>query len=101
MNRVLEPVARRSPSWRWSRPTGSRKLWIANRMALGETRSLVDGWLYFVHRQNPGVAFSMLADLPDAWRVPLLTLASLVGVVLFARIVLSSPDPWCGGRRPW
>ena len=24
------------------------------------------GWLYFVHRENPGVAFSLLADLPDA-----------------------------------
>ncbi len=69
------------------------KLWIANRMALGETLSLVDGWLYFVHRKNTGVAFSMLADLPDSWRVPLLSLASLAGVVLFARIILTSGDP--------
>ena len=69
------------------------KLWIANRMALGETLSLVDGWLYFVHRKNPGVAFSMLADLPDSWRVPLLSLASLVGVVLFTRIIMTNGDP--------
>jgi signal peptidase II len=68
------------------------KVWVANRMALGETRSLVDGWLYFVHRQNPGVAFSLLADLPAFWRVPLLTLASLVGVVLFSRIIVTTPD---------
>jgi signal peptidase II len=68
------------------------KLWIANRMALGETLSLVDGWLYFVHRKNPGVAFSMLADLPDQWRVPLLSLASLVGVIMFARIIMGSTD---------
>jgi signal peptidase II len=68
------------------------KFWITNRMALGETLSLVDGWLYFVHRQNPGVAFSLLADLPDVWRVPLLTLASVVGVLLFGRIILSTPD---------
>lgn len=73
------------------------KLWIANRMALGETRSLVDGWLYFVHRKNPGVAFSMLADLPDQWRVPLLSLASLVGVVIFTRIVLTNSDPFVRG----
>jgi signal peptidase II len=73
------------------------KLWIANRMALGETLSLVDGWLYFVHRKNPGVAFSMLADLPDQWRVPLLSLASLVGVVLFTRIILTSHDPFVRG----
>jgi signal peptidase II len=68
------------------------KFWIVNRMALGETLSLVDGWLYFVHRQNPGVAFSLLADLPDVWRVPLLTIASVVGVLLFGRIIISTPD---------
>lgn len=68
------------------------KFWITNRMALGESRSLIDGWLYFVHRKNPGVAFSLLADLPDTWRVPLLALTSLVGVVIFARIVMSTPD---------
>jgi signal peptidase II len=68
------------------------KLWIINRMALGETLALIDGWLYFVHRQNPGVAFSLLADMPDVWRVPLLSLASAVGVVLFGRIILSTPD---------
>ena len=69
------------------------KLWITNRMALGETLSLVDGWLWFVHRKNPGVAFSMFADLPDAWRVPLLSLASLVGVILFTKIILDNRDP--------
>lgn len=68
------------------------KLWITNQMELGESRSLVDGWLYFVHRQNPGVAFSMLADLPDLWRTPFLTAVSLVGVYLFGRIVVSSGD---------
>ena len=68
------------------------KLWIINRMALGETLTLIDGWLYFVHRQNPGVAFSLLADLPDVWRVPLLTIASAIGVVLFGRIIMTTPD---------
>lgn len=68
------------------------KFWIVNRMAIGETLSLVDGWLYFVHRKNPGVAFSLLADLPDNWRIPLLTLTSLIGVILFGRILVSTPD---------
>lgn len=68
------------------------KVWITNRMALGETIALVDGWLYFVHRQNPGVAFSMFADLPADWRVPLLTAVSLFGVALFAKIALSTSD---------
>lgn len=68
------------------------KLWIINRIRVGESLSLIDGWLIFVHRKNPGVAFSMFADLPDTWRVPLLTLASLIGVLLFGRIILSTPD---------
>ena len=68
------------------------KLWVIDRMALGETIALVDGWLYFIHRQNPGVAFSLFADLPDVWRVPLLTIASAIGVVLFGRIIMTTPD---------
>lgn len=68
------------------------KLWITNRMGLGETIALVDGWLYFVHRQNPGVAFSMFADLPADWRVPLLTGVSLLGVALFWNIMRSTSD---------
>ena len=68
------------------------KLWVTNRLALGETIALVDGWLYFVHRQNSGVAFSMFADLPPQWGVPLLTGLSLVGVILFTRILRKTPD---------
>lgn len=69
------------------------KLWITNRLALGETWALVDGWLYFVHRQNPGVAFSLFADLPSEWRVPFLSTLSGVGVVVFAWIIRHTPDP--------
>jgi signal peptidase II len=68
------------------------KIWVTNRMALGESIALVDGWLYFVHRRNPGVAFSMFADLPASWRTPMLIGLSLIGVVIFARMVLSSGD---------
>lgn len=68
------------------------KLWITNRLALNETWSVIEGLLYFVHRQNPGVAFSMFADMPADFRVPVLTLVSLVGVVLFASIIRSTPD---------
>ena len=68
------------------------KLWVVSRMALGESIALVDGWLYFVHRQNPGVAFSIFADLPSDWRVPLLSGASLLGVFLFGKIILSASD---------
>ncbi|HEX6926306.1 MAG TPA: signal peptidase II [Longimicrobiaceae bacterium] len=68
------------------------KIWVTRQLALGESRSLVEGWLYVVHRRNPGVAFSIFADLPEGWRLPILVGLSLVGVVVFARLVLSSGD---------
>lgn len=73
------------------------KIWITNRMALGETLALVDGWLYFVYRQNPGVAFSMFADLPADWRVPILAGVSVLGVILFGKIIVSTTDPLARG----
>lgn len=68
------------------------KLWVVNRLALGETWALVDGWLYFVHRQNPGVAFSMFADIPETVRVPLLSGVSLIGIIVFTQLIRSTPD---------
>lgn len=68
------------------------KIWVTNRLALGESREVISGLLYFVHRQNPGVAFSMFADLPVEWRVPILSFVSLVGIALFTRILHSTTD---------
>jgi signal peptidase II len=70
------------------------KLWITNALALDETLALVDGWIYFVRRENTGVAFSMLADLPATWRVPLLSLVGFLGILLFSRIIGSTTDRW-------
>ena len=88
-NRILAVIIAATLTADWA-----TKFWVVNRLAIGETISLVDGWLYFVHRQNPGVAFSMLADLPETIRVPLLTALSLAGVVLFSRMLVSTPDRW-------
>ena len=69
------------------------KLWIINRLALGDSWALVDGWLFFVHRQNPGVAFSLFADLSGEWRILLFSLLRLTGIVVFSGIVRSTSDP--------
>ncbi len=68
------------------------KAWVLNRMALGDTLAVVDGWLYFAHRQNPGIAFSLFADLPEVWRTPLLTGLSLVGIFVIVHILRSTTD---------
>ena len=70
------------------------KVWVIREMSIGEMFAILDGWLYFVHRKNPGVAFSMFADLPEGWRTPLLAGVSLVGVILFWRILVASEDRW-------
>lgn len=69
------------------------KLWVLNRIPLGDARAIVEGWLYFAHRQNTGVAFSMLADLPASWGPVLLSAFSLVAIVLFVRMMPETPDP--------
>ncbi len=68
------------------------KIWVTNRLALNETWAVMEGLLYFVHRQNPGVAFSMFADLPAELRVPLLSGISLIGILLFSGIIGSATD---------
>lgn len=68
------------------------KYWITTRLAVGESMALIDGWFYLAHRKNPGVAFSTFADLPELWRTPLLSLLSIVGIILFTRILATTPD---------
>jgi signal peptidase II len=69
------------------------KLWVLNRVALGDTVALVEGWLYLSHRRNSGVAFSMLADLPEPGGAWLLASLGLVAVTVFAYQLRSTEDP--------
>jgi signal peptidase II len=68
------------------------KLWIHSALFLGETRPVLEGWLYFAHRENAGVAFSLFAGASDAWRTPFLSLVSVAGIVLFLIIARGSRD---------
>ncbi len=68
------------------------KSWVFNRVALGDTRAVVEGWLYLAHRENPGIAFSLFADLPDTIRTPLLTILSIAGIVILMRMLRSTTD---------
>jgi signal peptidase II len=68
------------------------KFWILNRVALGETLAVVEGWFYLTHRQNTGVAFGLLADIPSAWAPLLLGALSLLVVGAFAWMLAGTPD---------
>jgi signal peptidase II len=69
------------------------KLWVLNRVALGETLAVLEGWLYLSHRRNTGVAFSMLSDLPEPWGPVILVALSLCAVGIFLKLLGSTPDP--------
>lgn len=68
------------------------KLWVLDRVGLGETRAVVEGWLYLTHRQNTGVAFGMLAGAPAEWAPLVLGGVSLLAIGVFAWMLATTPD---------
>jgi len=70
------------------------KFWVHNRMFLGSVRSLLDGWLWLNHQQNPGVAMSWLRDLPGTIRMPLLVTLAVAGMAAVIQILRSTRDDW-------
>lgn len=68
------------------------KIWMTSRLELGQAYIVIDEWFYIVHRQNPGVAFSMFSNLSDGLRLPILGALSLLGIFLFSRIIMTSED---------
>jgi signal peptidase II len=67
------------------------KLWVLNHVALGDTLAVVDGWFYLAHRQNTGVAFSLLSGLPMPWG-PLLLAGFSIAVVGFLFRLLTATE---------
>jgi len=43
------------------------KCWIVDRFAYGEVQVVIPEFFNLTHVRNPGGAFSLLADLPQAW----------------------------------
>jgi signal peptidase II len=68
------------------------KAWVLNRIPLGEAMPVMDGWLYLAHRQNPGVAFSMFASLPEPWGRILLSGVGILLVFLMLRFIADTGD---------
>lgn len=68
------------------------KLWVQNRLLLGEVRPVVEGWVFLAHRRNTGVAFSLFAGGDSPWRTALLTVGALVATGVCVRLMRSAPD---------
>lgn len=48
----------------------------------GGSITIVPGWFYFTHVQNPGAAFGMFSGLPDGWREFFLIAVNFVAMLL-------------------
>jgi signal peptidase II len=70
------------------------KFLVQNHVRLNAEHVVVDGWFWLTHRQNRGVSFSMLADAPDAWRLPVLVAFSIIGIAVAAHLMRSTHDAW-------
>ncbi len=68
------------------------KFLILNRIAMHQQVAVVNGWLYLVHLQNRGVAFSILNGSGAIWRTPLLIAAACAAVFLLVRLARASSD---------
>ena len=54
------------------------KLWVAADMRLHQSIPIFDGWFNLTYVRNTGAAFSMLADLPEAIRIPFFVVVAIV-----------------------
>lgn len=60
------------------------KVWVRATVPMHETTGLVPNLLEFTHVENRGVSFSVLGNLADHWRVPLLVSFSGIAVLALA-----------------
>lgn len=70
------------------------KYWLIQRVSLGGSLEVIEGWFYLLHRQNTGVAFSMFSSLPQSWGAPLLTTITAVSLGLFVWMLRTTHDRW-------
>ena len=68
------------------------KFLVERNLVLGESISIVDGFLYVTHTRNPGAAFGLFASVPGDARLILFALVSFVAmVVIFSFFLRLAP----------
>lgn len=70
------------------------KFWVRNRIALGDTHHLLDGWLLLAHRENHGIAFGIWGGDAHPWRAPVLLVLFVIAALLLVQFGRSVADPW-------
>ncbi len=54
-------------------------------------KEIIPGFLDFKYAENPGMAFGMLQDLKESWRVPLFTTITVVAVLIIFHLLAQAP----------
>lgn len=67
------------------------KIWIDTDMRLYESIPVIDGFFSLTYVRNTGAAFSMLADMSEAYRIPFF--ASVAGVAVIAILYFVHTTP--------
>jgi signal peptidase II len=63
------------------------KLWVIARVSSADVFPVIPGFFNIVHAENPGAAFSMLADAPAKWRGVVLVGFSIAVMAVVAAIM--------------
>lgn len=63
------------------------KYWVRLYLHDGTSIELIPNLIHLTHQENEGISFSLLSDLPDIVRVPLLAGVSLIVVVILCLYV--------------
>jgi len=58
------------------------KIWVRSYFQSGGTVELIPHLIDLTHQENEGISFSLLSDLPDLIRIPLLAGVSLIVVLI-------------------
>ena len=58
------------------------KTWVVKNLGFTDRIPVIDGFFYLTHVRNPGAAFSLFADAPEAIRAPFFIVTTLIALGL-------------------
>jgi signal peptidase II len=74
------------------------KFLVVRNFRLHETVAVIPGFFSLTHTTNPGIAFSLFADVNSEWKVVLLTLVGLLALGYVAWLVWRNDPPSASAR---
>ncbi len=68
------------------------KIWVDTDMRLYQSIPVIDGFFSLTYVRNTGAAFSMFADMSEAYRIPFFSVVAVVAVSAILYFVHSTPS---------